>query len=181
MEDTHEHLEEHLKSIILSGPLRSIHFYQINDSYFYLPREGYCIIDAGIELRFPAGVISAAWSVDLESYVIENKELKTIYSQDNYFEISNTIIDDLKKNIGLEVKDVRFKSLEYEYIVDYTMRTEKEKRFVELILEFQNHSTLQIAFVTYVLEKEMQPKDFTFDITTELLVSLNKMISLSVI
>lgn len=60
MEDTHEHLEEHLKSIIQSGPLGSIQFYQVNDSYFYLPQEGFCIIDAGIELRFPSGVISAA-------------------------------------------------------------------------------------------------------------------------
>jgi 6-phosphogluconolactonase (cycloisomerase 2 family) len=55
--------------------------------------------------------------------------------------------------------------------VDYTMRTEKEKRFVELTLDFENNSKIQIAFIDYILEENQAPRDFSFDLSTNLLIS----------
>lgn len=178
MKDSHEYLEENLRSIIQSGSLQNINLYQVNDTFFELPDEGFWIIDAGIELKFSSGVISAAWSTELESYVIENNSLKDIYEQDNMYQIDNNHISELKNFIGLNVIDVSFKSLNFEYIVDYTMRTEKEKRIVEMVLEFQNKSKIQIAFIDYLLEENCPPKDFSFDIATELLVSSKKVIEI---
>ena len=114
----------------------------------------------------------------MESYVIKNDSVKTIYNQDNLFQLENDNIKSLKKFIGLNVVEINFKSLEFEYVVDYTMRTEKEKRYVELIISFENKSLIQIAFVDYKLEDNKSPKDFSFDLSTDLLISTKKVIEI---
>ncbi len=178
MKDSHKHSEELLKSIILSGPLQRIRFFQVNDSFFELSDEGYWIIDTGIELKFPSGIISAVWNTELDSYVLKNDPLESIYKQNNLYQLNTENIASLKKYVGLNVLDVNFKSQEFEYIIDYTMRTKKEKRFVEVILHFQNKLQLQIAFVNYTLDEKSSPKDFSFDITTELLISTKKIMEI---
>nr|WP_299384150.1 hypothetical protein [Allomuricauda sp.] len=178
MTKNHEDLERDLKSILQSGPLSSINFYQVNDNFFELNDEGYWVIDAGIELTFPGGVVSAALSTELESFVIENKSVTQIYTNDNFHLLENDNILGLRKYLGLHIVDVKFESLEFEYIVDYTMRTEKEKRFVQMILEFQNKSIIQIAFVDYSLKEGMAPSDFSFDLQTDLLVSTKKIMEI---
>ena len=171
--------QQHLKRILLSGPLQALNFYQVNGNFFEFQGDGYWIIDAGIELKFPYGIVSAAWSSELESYVILNEPVKNIYDQDNLFQLENENILSLKRFVGLNVIDVNFKILEFEYIADYTMRIEKEKRFVELILEFQNKSQIQIAFIDYTLEENKAPTDFSFDISTNLLVSTKNILEIN--
>ncbi len=173
-----DELKQTLESIILSGPLMEVNFYQVNDSFFEFSNEGIWIIDTGIELKFPSGIISAAWNSKLECYVIENKSVKTIYGQDNLHQLDNKNISKFKKHVGLNVVDSSFKSMEFEYVVDYTMRTEKEERFVELILEFQNKSKIQIAFINYSLEENKGPDNFSFNIITELLISTKKIMEI---
>jgi len=177
MTRTHQDLENDLKSVLQSHPLSSITFYQINDNFFELTDEGFWIID-GIELTFPNGTVSAAFSTELESYVLENKPFSEIYGNDNFYILENDNISGLKKYLGLNIVDVRFESMEFEYIVDYTMRTEKERRFVQMILEFQNKSIIQIAFVNYSLMEGKAPSDFSFDLQVELLVSTKKIMEI---
>mgnify|MGYP000066235401 CR=1 FL=1 len=178
MKNSQESLEEIIKSTILSGPLQEIKLYQVNNTFFELPSEGYWIIDTGIELRFPSGIISAVWNTEIECYVIENKGVELIYGQDNVLQLENKNIAGLKKFVGLHVIDVNIKSIEFDFIADYRMQIEKEKRIVEMILDFQNKSKIQIAFVNYALEVNNQPRDFSFDISTELLISTKKIIEI---
>lgn len=170
--------QEILSRILHSGPLLELNFYQVNDNFFELMEEGFWIIDGGIELKFSGGIVSAAWDSELESYVIKNDSVKNIYNQDNLFKLENENIKGLKKFVGLNVNGLNFKSLEFEYVVDYTLRTEKEERYVELIIGFQNKSQLQIAFVDYVLEENKSPKDFSFDLSTDLLVSTKSILEI---
>jgi len=178
MTESINELKQTLESIMLSGSLMELNFYQVNDNFFELSNEGIWIIDAGIEFKFPSGIISAAWNSKLECYVLENKSVKTIYGQDNLHQLDNKNISELKKYVGLDVVDSNFKSMEFEYVVDYTMRTEKEERFVELILEFQNKSKIQIAFIDYTLEENKGPVNFSFNIITELLISTKKIMEI---
>lgn len=171
MTRTHEQLENDLKAIIQSGPMIEFTLYQVNPNFFEFVDEGYWIIDAGVEIKFPGGVVSAAFSPDLESYVIENRPFSEIYTHGNHVVLHNENIEEVQKFYGLNVTNVEFKSLEFEYIVDYTMRTEKEERFVQLILEFQNRSKIQIAFIDYELKENQGPEKFTFSLMTEVLVS----------
>lgn len=167
-----------LSRILYSGPLLELSFYQVNDSFFELPEDELWVIDIGFELKFPGGIVSAAWDSELESFVIKNDSVKNIYNQNNLFQLENDNIKSLKKFIGLNVIGINFKSLEFEYVVDYTMRTEKEKRYVELIIDFENKSLIQIAFVDYELEENKSPKDFSFDLSTDLLISTKKIIEI---
>ena len=163
--------QEILQSILLSGPLQEVNFYQINDSFFELQEDGFWIIDTGIELKFPEGIVSASWNSELESYVIDNDSVKNIFNQKLLFQLETENIKNMQKFVGLNVVNANFKSLEFEYVVDYTMRTEKEKRFVELTLDFENNSKIQIAFIDYILEENQAPRDFSFDLSTNLLIS----------
>lgn len=167
-----------LKRIIYSSPLMELNLYQVNDIFFEVPKDGYWIIDTGFELKFRDGIISAVWSSKLKSYVITNNSVKDIYLQQNLFVLENKNILDLNKFVGLKVIDVNFKTLEFEYVADYTMRIEKENRFVELILEFENKSKIQIAFIDYKLEENKSPTDFSFDVSTNLLISTKKILSI---
>lgn len=178
MNQSHEQLENDLKAIIQSGPISELTFYQVNPNFFEFADEGYWIIDGGLEINFPAGVVSAAFSPDLESYVIENRPFSEIYTHNNQIALHNENIAEIEKCCGLNVINAEFKSLEFEYIVDYTMRTEKEQRFVQLILELQNKSKIQIAFVDYNLEENRGPKNFSFSLMNEVLISTKKIIEI---
>ena len=173
---THEQLENDLKAIIQSGPINELTFYQVNPNFFEFADEGYWIIDGGVEIKFPAGVVSAAFSPDLESYVIENRPLSEIYTHNNHVALHNENIAEVEKCRGLNVINAEFKSLEFEYIVDYTMRTEKEQRFVQLVLELQNKSKIQIAFIDYTLEENQGPENFSFSLMNDILVSVKNVI-----
>ena len=168
--------QETINQILHSGPLLELNFYQVNDSFFELEEDGFWIIDTGIELKFPSGFVSAAWNSELESYVLENDSVKNIYNQDHLFQLETENIKNLKEFVGLYVIKTNFKTLEFEFVVDYTMRTEKEKRFVELIIGFQNSTQIQIAFVDYVLEENEAPREFSFNLSSDLLISTKKRI-----
>ncbi len=171
--------EEQLKSIILSGSLLEITFYHVNDYFFELPDKGFWLIDGGMELRFPNGVISAAFDSETKSFVIKNTPVNKIYKNDNLIELRTNEISNLDRFLSLSVHDVIFRLLEFEYIVDYTMKTKKEDRYVQMILKFENKEILQIAFVNYELISNQAPKRFMFDLNNDILVSTNEVIQIN--
>lgn len=172
-------LEESLREIIGSGPLQEIKLYHVNENFFEMSDKGYWLIDGGVELVFPEGVVSAAWDSELDAFVFKNKPFETIYTQSNFIELYNENIAALKKYIGLNVIYADFKSLEFSFVADYTMRIEKERRIVEMVLEFQNTYKIQIALVNYKLEPNEPPKDFSFGITTNILISIQNVIAMN--
>ena len=171
--------QQNLKDILLSGALQEINFYQMNKHFFELPEEGFWVIDGGIELKFPSGIVSAAWDLEFECYVIKDDAVRNIYKESDLVQLKNEHISKLERFVGQTIVEANFKNLEFEYIVDYTMRTEKEKRFVELILDFENKTQIQIAFADYVLGANKIPTDFSFSIQPTLLISTKKIMPIA--
>lgn len=171
--------EEQIKQIITSGPLAKINFYQVNEVFFELSEDGYWLIDTGIELIFPSGTISAAWNSTLDCFELKNDIVKNMYTGDNLFQLETKNMNSLNRFIGLNVVETNFKTKGIEYIVDYTMRTEIEKQFVELILTFQNKEKIQIALVNFTLEENKAPTDFAYSINTSVLISTKKIIEIN--
>ena len=173
-----ENLQAEFESIFLSGALKAVNLFQVNDKYFHLPEKGLWIIDGGIELVFPGGTCCIGWSSDYESFVFEKTAFDIIYLQDNFVQFDPESIPNLSQLSGHSILSMNFKSIDVESILDYTMRTETEKRFVEIVLEFDNHSYLQIALVNYSLVKNESPKDFIIDLHGELLISTKEIIEI---
>ena len=169
---------EYFKNIFTSGPLQKLKFYNVNDNFFEFVKKGMWLIDCGIEMTFPHGTISIAWNSDLEMLELKNDTVINIYNEDNLVQLENDNILRLNKFVGLHVKDVKFKSLEFEYFADYTMRTEKEERVVELIIEFEYNYIFQIAMVNYNLKENQAPEDFSYDINNDILISTEKIIDI---
>lgn len=163
--------QEELKQILLSGPLQEVNFYNVNPIFFELIEEGFWIIDAGIELKFPAGTFSAAWHSDIESFVFQNDTVNNIYSQNNLVQLQSENMTNMNQFVGLNVIQVDFKNKEFQFIMDYTMIPKGQDRLVELILEFENKSKLQIAFIEYTCAENEVPTNFSFNIYSELLIS----------
>lgn len=171
--------EQCLHEIIFSGALQEIKFYNVNELFFELQELGYWIIDAGVQLKFPKGYVSAAWNWEIESFVLEHKKVNELYTGANLIPIETACINKLSKFVGLKVIDANFKSMEFEYIVDYTMRTEKTREFVELILEFEHGLTFQMAFIDYDVEENKAPGNFSYQLTNALLISVKNRIEIA--
>ncbi|MEM7186232.1 MAG: hypothetical protein AAF466_06205 [Bacteroidota bacterium] len=164
--------QQHLKDILYSGPLSGIKLFQVNDNFFELFREGYWIIDGGIELTLPGGVVSAAWNSNLEMFTVGSETVANIYGQDNLIQLENERIATLDRFLGSKIVEVELNEMEFEYVADYTMRVEKEQQVVEIICHFDDNTHLQIAFIEYSLEENKAPTNFSFDLYNDILISI---------
>ena len=163
------------ETIINSGNLVSIKLFQVNEEYFHFEKEGKWIIDAGIELTFPKGTLCLGWNTNLEGFSFENKDFSLVYHESNYSELD---CEEIEKLIGNEVVEHEFKSLEFEYVADYTMKIKKETRIVELILKFKNNSVLQLSTMDYDLTQHSGPINYRYHISSSILVSLDNLIEI---
>ena len=163
------------ETILNSGSLISIKLFQVNEEYFYFEKERKWIIDAGIALTFPEGILCLGWNTILEGFSFENKDFSLVYNESNYSELD---CEEIEKFVGNEVIEHEFKSLEFEYVADYTMKIQKETRIVELILKFKNNSTLQLSTVDYDLAQNSGPFNYRYHISSSILVSLDNLVEI---
>ncbi len=161
------------ETIIYSGDLISIKLFQVNEDYFYFEKDRKWIIDAGVELTFPKGIVCLGWNTNLEGFSFENKNFSLFYNESNYSELNHK---EIEKLIGNEVIEYEFKPLEFEYIADYTMKVQKEIRTVELILRFKNNSVLQLSTMDYDLTEHSGPINYRYHISSSILVTLDNLI-----
>jgi len=164
---------------MLSGPLKAINLFQVNAHYFHYPETGMWIIDGGVELVFQEGVCCIAWSPEYESFVFDTKSFEEIYQQDNFSQLNTEHHDALTRLVGKSVVSFQYGNIDVETVLDYTMRTQTETKSTELVLDFDNNTQLQIAMVTYTLDKNEPPKDFIFDLHTHLLISAGRLVEIS--
>ncbi len=164
---------------LLSGPLKAVNLFQINNHYFRFPETDMWIIDGGIELVFAEGVCTIAWSSEYESFVFERKPFEEVYKHENFSQLSTEYNNTLTKLPGNKVENFHFVMIDVETVLDYTMRTQTENKLVELVLEFDNGTSMQIALVTYSMERNASPTDFMYDLHTHLLISTGEPIYIS--
>ena len=171
-------LREKLDQIINSGPIQKITLHQVNENFFELTKKGVLLIDGGVELTFPEGTISAAFDSSRQYLLIENKPIKNIYTDNNIFILENDNTFILNQYVGKEIDKSSFKTIEFNAVVDYTMKTRKENHIVEMILEFVDNSILQVAFVNYDLEEYKAPENYSYDIANDILISTKEIVSI---
>jgi len=166
-------IEKHFSSTIKLSPLIDFKIFQVNERYFELPKKNQWIIDGGIELQFPSAVFCLGWSLDYDSFIFKNKKFEEIYTENNFIELNGGNINKLKKMIKNTIVEAKYKWIDYDVILDYTMATKKESRLVELIIKFKSNDIVQFSIVDYHLEENSSPKNFSYDINGELLIALN--------
>lgn len=173
-----KYLFEKCELIMGSGNLTDVKLFQVNDSFFELP-EGKWIIDGGIELVFPDGTICFGWNKSISSFDLNTSKFEVLYKGSEYTELRNENIDQLNKLTHKRVTNHTLRFLDFEFIVDYTMKTKKESRLVEMILNFEDGSALQLSTIDYLIEPGKSPVNFCYSISHELLISVDEYISIA--
>ncbi len=168
-------IENQFKSSMTDAKLVDIRLFQVNDYYYNLPDKKLCIIDAGIEFIFDLDSFSFAWNQELEAFNFRKNEFIQTYQDDNFRELNHELIKSLGKD---KIVEVDFKWIDYEIIIDYTMTTKKESGLVEILLTFESGDSLQIATVGFEFNKDNFPDKFYYDITGQLLLSVNNYIDI---
>ena len=167
--------EEKFQQLFLSNKIGEIKIYQVNEIYFDMSENQHWIIDGGIEFKFGDKFFSIAWSSYDDCFHYDLKRVKEIYTGDNIFELKEGEIQKVKTFVGAKPADVKFKWQEYDVVLDYTMKTRKEWRLVEIKLEFPYDRKLQVSTIGYSLDAKKSPVDYTYLITEELLLSLKEL------
>ena len=167
--------EKYIIDILKSGMLKEMKIFQVDESFFELNDGQTLLVDGGIQFQFPKGIFCVGWSSELDLFTFHKEKFDSIYEQANFIEIENKTLLNL---VGDFVNQDKFKTLDFEVIADYTMRTEKVKRFVEVILEFESGKNLQLSLITYDTETGKAPFNYRYDLSTELLITLNEEIEI---
>ncbi|MDC8003658.1 hypothetical protein POV27_06315 [Aureisphaera galaxeae] len=149
-----------------------IKLFQVNDYFFEFPEKGQWVIDGGVELVFAKGICCMGWNSREEIMAMEDYGFNQMFDSTEYMQLENDNILKLKSYLIQEITNIEFITREFDFIKDYTMTKIVENRVVGMNLEFENGSKLQIAFINYQLEESDAPKDYYYDVTGELLVSI---------
>lgn len=173
--EINDYLLNDYKSIFLSSHLMDLKIFQVNQ-YYYQEKSGNLFVFEGIEMKFSKGFFSIGFSSEYEYNMFQATPFHELYEGENDREINTTETQKLSGLIGKKIVDVSFKTAEFNEVVDYTMKVEKVTKIVEVLLTFETNETLQIATVNYDYEENKPPKNYQYDITGELLISLNHII-----
>lgn len=172
-----DYLLNDYKSIFLSSYLMDLKIFQVNQLY-YQEKSGNLFVFEGIEMKFSKGFFSIGFSSEYEYNMFQATPFHELYEGENDREINTTETQKLSGLIGKKIVDVSFKTADFNEVVDYTMKVEKVTKIVEVLLTFETNETLQIATVNYDYEENKPPKNYRYDITGELLISLNHIIEI---
>ena len=172
-----QYLLNDFESIFLSSELIDLKIFQVNDFYYHEKSENLFIFE-GIEFKFNKGFFSIGFSSEYEYNLFQATPFTELYDNENEEEINIEETKKMSNLIGKKVVDVKFKTLDFNEVIDYTMKLEKVSKIVEVIIHFENNETLQIATINYNYEKDKPPKNYRYDITGELLISLNNIVKI---
>lgn len=168
------------EAIIKSGNLRELQLFQINDSYFEFEETQHWLIDGGIQLIFPKGVLTFGWNRDLYMFVLDSRSFGEVYSETNYKKLAKGDIYKLHNLSGKGVENAKWKWASFEVLNRDTSEFDKAEAVLELILEFNTGEVLQIAAVNYDLTAEDDPIDYRLSLDYELLIGLDNTFELAV-
>jgi hypothetical protein len=177
--EANEYVLNNFEEIIKSSALIDFNVFQVNDSYFVLNDKNQWIVDAGIEFQFYKGYFTIGFSTDLEHISVQSVKFDKMYTDDNYVALDNVKSGKLKAFIGKKIEEVTFKTLEFDEVIDYTMKTKKVSKLVEILLHFEGNQTLQIALVNYDLLENEVPKNFRYNLSNDILISMNAIVKIN--
>lgn len=172
-----DYLLNDYKSIFLSSQLMDLKIFQVNQ-FYYQEKSGNLFVFEGIEMKFSKSFFSIGFSSEYEYNMFQATSFHELYDHENDREINTVETQKLSRLIGKKIVDVHFKTATFNEVVDYTMKVEKVTKIVDVLLTFETSETLQIATVNYDYEENKLPKNYRYDITGELLISLNNTIEI---
>ena len=117
-----------------------IRVFNSNDNYIEFDN-GYAI-DGAIQIYLSKTTIAFVWNFELENFEFqENRNLETSH----FYEINLNNLPKIKNLIGQEIDSLKFIENEFHTLVDYTMKTEKNKLISGIELIFISKETIKIS------------------------------------
>ncbi len=168
----------HFEEIIKSGKLLNIELFNINDSYFEIENSDLWLIDGAIQLTFPSGIIQIGWSEDHDLFFTTHKDLKLSNGELTFKELTEGKISKIHNLRGKRVVDFELRWIPFEIWDDESDDFKETQTLMEMILEFDSKEKIQFATVNYDFNPDEDPVNFTFDLVTELLISLQEKIEI---
>ena len=169
--------EKKLKEHLIGKSIKHIEFYNYDKTYTVFNPEHQWVIDYAVKIELDGSWLSYFW--DLEISCFEFSSEKEVYSDDSLIDenvqiLGATDIQGINNLKNKTIKDVRFKWDYYQKIND-SFELEGDKNYVptEIILEFDEKTKLQIASVSYEIDKETKSiKNINYDLEGDLLITL---------
>ncbi len=161
-------------NLLKKNKLIDIKFYQVN-AYDYKISDSISVFE-GIELILENGFFSIGFNPDQEYNFFKPKPINEyeLYEDDEIEQKSNT---DYTNLLGKKIVDVKFKLMDFDAILDYTLKKHKISEIVEMILYFDTEETLQIASIDYDYSNDL--KNYNYDLAGQLIISMNYIIPFS--
>ncbi|WP_347175565.1 hypothetical protein, partial [Polaribacter uvawellassae] len=157
-------MEENIKN----QTIIDIKIYNVNENYIEF-NNGYSI-DGAIEIHLKEKIITIGWNFEHECY--DYREIP--YSEPlNYHELDINEFYKIKNLIGKKLKSLKIIKTEFEVIVDYTMRTEKEKIITGYEIEFNNDFNVKVSISSFEINAEKRiPQNITPNIQGNILIDI---------
>lgn len=153
--------------------LLEIRYFNINDDYIIFDSENLLIIDGSVLLQFSHTKLTLGWNANLELFDSVEEDASVLLKDSNFYEldIDNEVLT--KKFIGKTIQSTSVKWNWYQDLNDdYEPDGPQMNIIEELVLTFEDGSSLQIATVRYTLHQK-NITDLEFDPQGQLMISAN--------
>lgn len=165
---------ERYKTMLLSEKILSIKVFQINDTFYDLKNKNEYLIDGGVEINLPKGYLCFGFSSHFDQIVLNSEPFQKNYTHENEYELTPNEIPEIYSFINKRIIDVKFKIKQFDEILDYTMKTQKIKKPIEIVLKFENGEILQLASINFDLGKNSEPENYRYANDEEILIAFKE-------
>jgi hypothetical protein len=159
--------------------LKDIKFYNSKEEFLSFDEHQKWIIQGGIEFIFETEIISLGWNSEMHLYEMIEGDLDQLLGEMDVYDIELDLYEEFEALKGSKIEDVSFNWSWYQKMDDELELTD-EKIYIpqEIILTFEDKSTLQIATILFSV-KEAQIFNPVFDPQGNILIALNHFVEIS--
>ena len=174
-----EELESLIKGYLHNKELLDIEFFNANKNYYIPDPDKLWIIDSGVELTLPDQKFSFGWAMDKEFFNVIPGGIDGLTGELKVEQLGARNVEGLNALIGSRIHKVDLKWNFY-HELDENFEIKEEKKFMpfEIIMTFDNSSTLQLAAVDFGL-RDGQLVNLTYESQGNLMISLNEIIEIA--
>ncbi len=166
-------LDTSFENSLNNQELLEIRYFNIHDDYFIFDSENLLIIDGAVLLQFSTTKLTLGWNANLELFDTVEEDVSVLLKDSNFYELDldNEVLT--KKFIGKKIQSTSVKWNWYQDLNDdYEPDGPQMNIIEELVLKFEDGSSLQIATVRYTLNQK-NVTDLEFDPQGQLMISAN--------
>ncbi len=165
---------ERYKTMFLSEKILSIKVFQINDTFYNLKNKNQYLIDGGVEFNLPKGYLCFGFSSHFDEIVLNSEPFQKNYTHENEYELTSNEVPEIYAFINKKIINVNIKVKEFNEILDYTMKTQKIKKPIEIILKFENGEILQLSSINFDLGENSEPENYRYANDEEILITFKE-------